>query len=753
MTEQIGPDDLGNSAVEARPGFCAPHLPCTTRPAVNDPSPSGRASAKVATVILYLKALKTLGPMWAVKRTRIVLLKKCGALERRTPLIPWSGLSLDRILAEGVPRQADRYFDWRRDHSPAFFFEDAPDLRQCGIASETSTHAADQILRGQFPFFGYSVNAGFPPDWQRNPVSFTQAPGRHWSAIDEFAMEDIKQWWELNRFSWVFWLGRAYLQTRDERYPEAFWNLVESWIAQNPPNWGVNWLCGQEASFRSMALCFGFYAFRKAASSVPGRVALFLSLLAAHARRIDAFHEYAHSQKNNHAISEGVGLWTIGLLFPELRDSERWKNRGKRIVEDEVRRQVYPDGSYIQHSTNYHRVFLQDLLWALRLGERNGDPFPSGVFLSFRKAVQLLHELTDPETGFAPNCGANDGAWVLPLSDCSFPDMRPTLQACHFLASGERLYPPGPWDEEAIWINGPGIAGAEARRDANGHREWNADSGGYYTIRSGSSWAMLRGTKYRDRPSHADQLHLDLWWRGENVLCDSGSYGYNSKPPFEHAFAATRYHNTVTIDGRDQMKRLSRFLWTDWASARVRRVQRCGRTVSLEGEHDGYARCGVIHRRAIALVEASTWLVMDDLIGDGRHTVRLHWQTPDVPCGFREQGTMDLTFPAGEVRIQVASNLPYKVDLVRAGVHVHGMGDELPDPSRGWMSRFYGRKQPCLSFAIESSSALPVRFVTLILLAAMPEVRVDFSSGSIQIGATILQLLRPGDPRGILATQ
>ncbi len=753
MAERIGSDNADDPVLDVRSGFYSQHSLCTTQAAVDSPSTPRVSNAKTGRAAIYLKALRTLGPTWALARTRILLLKKCGALERRAPLEQWSDQSLDRILMDEVPRQADSYFEWRLDNSPAFFFQDVLDLRKFGLTSEASIHAADQILDGRFPFFGYSVNAGFPPNWKRNPVSQAPAPGGHWSAIDDSTIEDIKQWWELNRFSWAFWLGRAYIRNPDERYPEAFWNLVESWIAQNPPNWGINWTCGQEASFRCMALCFAFYAFRAAASSNSDRVALFLSLIAAHGQRIDAFHEYAHAQKNNHAISEGVGLWTIGLLFPELKNSARWRNRGKCIVESEVRRQVYADGSYIQHSTNYHRVLLQTLAWALRLGECNADAFPSGVYCSFRKAIQFLQLLTDSGTGLAPNCGANDGALVLPLSDCSFSDMRPSLQACHFLANGNRLYPSGPWDEEMILINGPMAAAAETRRDVNFNLELNADSGGYYTIRSDSSWAMLRGAKYRDRPSHADQLHVDLWWRGENVLCDSGSYSYHSKPPFDHAFASTLYHNTVTIDGRDQMKRISRFLWADWTSANVRRSQGPRGTVFLEGEHDGYAKSGVIHRRAIALAEESIWLVIDDLIGDGEHIARLHWQTPDVPCVFREAGSMDLAFPAGNVRIQVASNVSCKADLVRAGERVDDLGGEPPDPSRGWISRFYRRMQPALSFVIESSSALPVRFVTFVMLEKVPEVHVDFTSQSIQIGDTILRLSRPGDPKGIVAAQ
>ena len=39
------------------------------------------------------------------------------------------------------------------------------------------------------------------------------------------------------------------------------------------------------------------------------------------AERIEKNIDYAYSQKNNHGMSEAIGLLTIGLLFPELQQS------------------------------------------------------------------------------------------------------------------------------------------------------------------------------------------------------------------------------------------------------------------------------------------------------------------------------------------------------------------------------------------------------------------------------------------------
>lgn len=660
----------------------------------------------------------------------------------------WGQLSLADVITANTALEPSRHLDWRSRHTPPFLFDELTKISASGIIGEDSIRIANSLHQGDFPFFGYTKTLGFPPQWNRDPETGEPSPSGHWSTIDEFAGGDIKLRWEPSRFSWVFALSRAYARTQDEEYAELFWQLIESWMALNPPNLGIQWKCGQEASFRIMALSFGFYAFRRSNSTTSHRMANLLILMAAHARRIESYIEYAQSQKNNHGISEGVGLWTVGLLYPELKGSARWRKRGKGVIEFEVRRQIYEDGSYVQHSTNYHRVMLHDLAWAIRLGALNHDSFADDVYECFRKSVLFLSALTDPSTGRAPNYGANDGALVLPLSDCDFPDMRPVLQSCYFLADRQRLFSSGPWDEEMVWLNG--IESLNAKQPLTKCNEHNlsATAGGYYTLRSNESWAMIRGARYRDRPSHIDQLHLDLWWRGENVLIDPGTYSYHSPPPFDYAFAPTRYHNTLTVDGASQMTQLSRFLWADWADATVQRFTlESNGFDALQAEHNGYANVGVTHRRAVMRLNDNAWIVVDDLIGHGSHTACLHWHLPDAPFQFASPSILDVKFNAGDLRSVVSCSANSTYEVIRAGQRVAGNADSPPDPAAGWVSRYYGRKEPALSVAIESRSPLPVRFLSLFFLDSAMSFAMDDFSRTIAVESTTIALSDlGGDP-------
>ena len=136
--------------------------------------------------------------------------------------------------------------------------------------------------------------------------------------------------------------------------------------------------------------------------------------------RIDHHINYARSQKNNHALSEACGLMLIGHLFPELRDAQRWFDRGRTIFCEEMSRQVYGDGSYVQHSINYHRVMLQDATMAGLLAKWHDQPLDADTLRNIAASEEFLFQMLDPTTGRAPLYGNNDGDWVLSPDECDF---------------------------------------------------------------------------------------------------------------------------------------------------------------------------------------------------------------------------------------------------------------------------------------------------------------------------------------------
>ncbi|HEV2914543.1 MAG TPA: alginate lyase family protein [Pyrinomonadaceae bacterium] len=640
------------------------------------------------------------GAEWLVYRTFYAARLRSGLVRRRIPAKDWNEQPLRGFVSDAGLAEPEAYLSYRRGNAPRFFFNPTAreQYKSCfrrwdADATRTPVGVADEIACGTFRYFEHRAgHAGYPPDWHANPFTKQAAPSdRHWSEIADFGHGDIKVIWELSRFGFVYALVRAYWRTGDETYAALFWKLVEDWREKNLPQRGPNWKCGQETSFRVMAWCFGLYGFLDAAETSAERVASLAQMMAISGQRIEANFSYAISQRNNHSISESVGLWTIGTLFPELADAPRWTETGRLYLEKLGCELIYSDGAFVQHSFNYQRLALQAYLWSLRLAELDGQPFSSELRERVGRAGSFLYQLQDTDSGRLPNYGHNDGALILPLNNCDYRDFRPVIQAAHFLSNQGRCYEHGPWDEDLLWLFGP--AALEAPMNGAKPEELRAETGGYYTLRNGDGFCFLRCASFEARPGQADMLHLDLWWKGQNIALDAGTYSYNAPPLWNNSLARSAYHNTVTVDDLDQMNQVGKFLWIPWLESRVRQDGRSsgGHLAYLEGEHNGYQRLKppVTHRRALLRLGDKGWMVLDALDSRGEHRYRLHWLFEDVPYEWNEE-TGRLTL--------LTSPTPYHVQtgtLDGKGVNSLVRADE--QSPRGWQSPYYDYRAPALS--------------------------------------------------------
>jgi asparagine synthase (glutamine-hydrolysing) len=234
---------------------------------------------------------------------------------------------------------------------------------------------------------------------------------------------------------------------------------------------------------------------------------------------------------------------------------------------------------------------------------------------------------------------------------------------------------------------------------------------GFHVLRcgDGGSFAAFRCGTIRDRFSQIDMLHVDLWWRGHNVLVDGGSYLYNGPPVWNQHFTRTAVHNTLTVDGNDQMLHYRQFKVLYWTRCRILDFQNHDGYALCGGEHYGYRRQpgGCVHRRFVLQVGHGLWVVVDRVSGDGEHALRLHWLGGEFP--HRQQGglaRMALQTPSGEFSLTVVD----EQGRVVPGDVVAGR----EDPPRGWCSRYYGELAAVPSLAVNRAGRLPLTLVSIL---------------------------------------
>lgn len=456
---------------------------------------------------------------------------------------------------------------------------------------------------GRLSFFGgqeHQVN-----DWLTNPsTGYRYDATRHWTQIPDFSSEagDIKYVWEKSRFTFLYDLIR-YDQYFREDQSELVFGEMESWIAANPINQGPNWRCSQEISLRVLNWTFALNFYKNSPNLTSERFAQIINSIYWQMRHVAAhIHFSRYVVRNNHALTETLALYAVGLLYPFFPEGARWKKDGQRWFEEEIAYQIYQDGTFLQFSMNYHRVAVQLLTLALALAHQNGERWAEVVYDRARKSLHFLRACQDEVTGWLPNYGNNDGALFFPLTESHFRDFRPQLAALEKAVSSATLRLTG--GRASVSRSGRGRPAAEDFHTA-----------GYYVLRDAGTLTFLRCGHYKDRPFQADNLHLDIWVDGENIMRDAGSYLYNTDERWTRYFAGTASHNTVMLGDYDQMRKGPRFIWYDWIKeSRAGWLDSREDEFVFEGQFTGFRQAGknIVHRRRVTKAAGQrSWLVED----------------------------------------------------------------------------------------------------------------------------------------------
>ena len=215
---------------------------------------------------------------------------------------------------------------------------------------------------------------------------------------------------------------------------------------------------------------------------------------------------------------------------------------------------------------------------------------------------------------------------------------------------------------------------------------------------------MVRCGRYRHRPLQADMLHVDFWWNGQNVLADPGTYSYNPPAGWGGHFPGTGSHNTITVDGRDQMVRGPRFMWLHWVQGEVLGSgYEDGSWIVVE--HTGYSPAR--HRRLIHLANDGSLTVVDVISGlEQARPLALQWLT----------GELELEGEDGQRQFRLDDDtvLEFRTWCDDAGATESWVHGREPGPEtrlRGWLSRHYGAAEPAWS-GVWSVTAKTARFIS-----------------------------------------
>lgn len=474
---------------------------------------------------------------------------------------------------------------------------------------------ANRLIEGNIRYFSYQwKDVGNPPNWFLNPFNGSSYRNTHlhWTLLPDFhpIAGDIKNIWEASRFDWVVTLARAYAITGENKYLNTLNSWLKDWMEKNPLNSGPNWKCGQEASIRLFNLLNAAFILNQQAE--PSRA--LVKFVEGSLHRISKNIHYAIAQDNNHGTSEAAGLYIGGLWLSKVdpdqtNHAKKSAEKGRSWLENRMEKLVTDSGSFSQHSLTYHRVLMDTIcfveFWRKTL---NDKPFSVNFYRKAKSAALWLFQLTDQISGNAPNLGSNDGASLLNFHTCDYRNFRPTLQLAGRLFFSDNWLNHGNHNEPLYWLK------LDPSGSLNPPLKENFSDHGYATIHGQNSWALIKWPYYKFRPSHNDVFHIDLWYNGMNILCDSGTYSYNPEPSFGSDLKLVHSHNTVSFDHNDQMPKLGRFLLGSWLKADS--VKLAGPSTTTDGTWSGsyHDSSGNRHDRTVQC-KGNHWKITDTLSG------------------------------------------------------------------------------------------------------------------------------------------
>ncbi|HEV7374467.1 MAG TPA: alginate lyase family protein [Pyrinomonadaceae bacterium] len=560
-------------------------------------------------------------------------------------------------------------------------------------ASEIVIEKAERIIEGRFDLLGHrELHFGQPPDWHLEPVAGLRTPRLHWSRIeylDAGVAGDKKIVWELNRHQYFATLGRAYWQTRDERYAEVFASHLESWMDENPPKLGINWSSSLEVSFRAISWLWAFNFFKDSPHLRPALFMRALKYLYLHGRHLETYLS-TYFSPNTHLTGEALGLYYLGMLLPEFERAARWRETGLKVLDSALDFQMRSDGVYFEQASYYHRYTTDFYTHLYLLSKINEQPLESKFVDKLSALLDHLMYLTMPD-GTTPLFGDDDGGRLVMLDERPMNDFRSTLAtAAALFQRSDYKYVAEEGTEETLWLLGPvglkAFDDLKAEPPADESRAFRES--GYFVMRDGwtktSNYLLVdcgpHGTANCGH-AHADALSIELAAKGRTLLVDPGTYTYTGSAEMRDLFRSSLAHNTLVVDGESSSIPAGPFQWKHVARTTLRAWHSHAAFDYFEGAHDGYERLPqpATHTRSLLFLKDRYWIMRDRASAQGAHQydLRFHFSADATPFA-------DETGNTGAVRESWNE---------KSGLEIFAFGGGGWTIDEGWVSSCYGERE------------------------------------------------------------
>lgn len=503
-----------------------------------------------------------------------------------------------------------------------------------------------------------------------------------------------KEWvYRLNTHYWWWRLAVAYKFTKNERYSIEFNNQLLDWIHDNPvmrwkdesrPDWRL-----LEAGCRMIdSWILAFQLFSDSQFFTTQNKKMMLAAIYNHGQFLSLFK----SPVRNHLLFESLGLGYISVFFPEFKNSEKWEKTAFERIEYMIDTEINDDGSYVELSTWYHKTTsgLFDQITFLARKAENKEFFDSGYMKKLENLFEFLVKVSKPD-GTIP--AINDGH---------------TKDVMEMLTyAGEKYDRP-----DFTFVGSNYSEGVEPV-----YTSCALPDAGIYVMRSGwdinANYMIVDAGPYGSGHGHEDKLSFELYAFGKTFLVDPGTFTYNEKNPYRYYFMRSSAHNTITVDGKSQLRYWDKKNWNYHdLNKNNNQWQSTSEYDFFSGNYeDGYGVYkekiddSIIHTRKILFVKPDYWFISDMLDGKGKHKYRQHFQFVPVQLEQTEgKSVYTKTANSQNMAILPLNSPELKLEVVE--------GQE--NPIQGWVAEDFQKKLAAPMAIYSKDAEAPTPFYNIL---------------------------------------
>ena len=430
------------------------------------------------------------------------------------------------VQAKDLAAVQKAYLDYRRTASPAKWKVMPSDQPAKAVSNDEP--AADDTAAHKIHNFWYDMQpkvadmgVGTDFQWFRNPLPPSDPNyTNNWMGC----VISRTQFWEV--------LATAYWKTQNEKYARAWVEQLESFARDVPLDYTNNdeqnyeWSPLDAANRMFESWPMAYYHFLNSPSFTPEANWIYTKEIRDHASILIAGLNDP-KRAGNWITAECCGLYTAGVLYPEITESARWRKIAMDRFVVELNKLVPPDGFEVELSPGYDTSTIEQFTIPTQLGPLNNIPLPE-IFRS--KLISMYRALVLVMDQSGNDVPTND-SWII----------KARALAPRGLKLGD--------DPLLEWAASGGTKGT-APPDST-----MLPYAGFYAMRSGwkpdDLFLFFRGGPSGFGHQHEEDLEVVLRAWNKTLLYDPGTYSYD-KSQMRRYVLGTSSHSTILVDGKWQ---------------------------------------------------------------------------------------------------------------------------------------------------------------------------------------------------------